>query len=168
MAKQLLLVRHGKSDRDSPTLKDFDRPLNHRGNKNAAAMAEKIHKKGWSSPLLVSSPANRAWSTAKHFARIWNISAEEIHTELSIYEADTTDLLKVVNKFSNEYSTIAMFGHNPGFTDFANYLTNADIYNIPTSGVLVISFDVNDWAEISQHTGNILLFDFPKNTEEAH
>ncbi len=62
--------------------------------------------------------------------------------------------------------TIAMFGHNPGFTDFANYLTDADIYNIPTSGVVVISFDVDDWAEISHHSGKVLLFDFPKSTEE--
>ncbi len=60
MAKQLLLVRHGKSDKDNPAIKDFDRPLNHRGHKNAAAMAEKILQKGWKAPLLVSSPANRA------------------------------------------------------------------------------------------------------------
>jgi phosphohistidine phosphatase len=168
MAKQLLLVRHGKSDRDNPQIKDFDRPLNHRGNKNAAVMAEKVLKKGWAAPLLVSSPANRAWSTAKHFARIWDIPEEEIQTDLSIYEANTTALLKVVNNFSNDHDRIAMFGHNPGFTDFANYLTDADIYNIPTSGVVIISFDVADWAEISHHSGTMQLFDFPKNTDEPY
>jgi len=168
MAKQLLLVRHGKSDKDDPTIEDFDRPLNHRGNKNAAFMADKILKKGWSAPLLVSSPAIRAYSTAKHFARIWDIPEEEIQTDLRIYEADTTDLMKVVTHFSNHYSTIALFGHNPGLTDFANYLSDAGIYNIPTSGVVVISFEVSDWAEISHQTGTVLLYDFPKNAEKPH
>ncbi|RZL32579.1 MAG: histidine phosphatase family protein, partial [Pedobacter sp.] len=34
MAKQLLLVRHGKSDWANLDLKDFDRPLNKRGKEN--------------------------------------------------------------------------------------------------------------------------------------
>jgi len=168
MTKQLLLVRHGKSDKENFNLKDFDRPLNHKGNKNSVAMAEKLLKKGVTAPLIVSSPALRALSTAKHFADVWNIPVEKIHTNLSIYEANTTALLQVVNGFSNNYQTIAVFGHNPGFTDFANYLSDADIYNIPTSGVVRIEFDLDDWAEISKHTGRLLLFDFPNNTEEPH
>jgi phosphohistidine phosphatase len=168
MAKQLLLVRHGKSDKDIPHVKDFDRPLNHRGNKNAHTMAEKLLEKGWTAPLLVSSPANRALSTAVHFAKVFNIPEEAIKTDLSIYEANTMALLKVVNGFPNQSEVIALFGHNPGITDFANYLTDADIYNIPTSGIVVINFDVSDWAEVSYHTGTMLLFDFPKNTDDSH
>ncbi|WP_432714406.1 SixA phosphatase family protein [Pedobacter sp.] len=168
MAKQLLLVRHGKSDHGHLHLKDFDRPLNHKGNKNTFAMAEKLASKELTAPLLVSSPALRAISTARHFAEAWNIPEDEIQKELSIYEANTTALLQVVNGLPNVFDTIAMFGHNPGFTDFANYLADTAIYNIPTSGVVILNFDVADWAEISHHTGTMLLFDFPKNTEEPH
>ena len=168
MAKQLLLVRHGKSEKEDHDLKDFDRPLNHKGNKNSVAMAEKLLKKHWSLPFLVSSPALRAFSTAKHFARVFDIQEDKIQTNKAIYEANTTALLQVVNSLLNEYDTIAIFGHNPGFTDFANYLADAHIYNIPTSGVVIINFDVEDWKEISRHTGTMLSFDFPNNTEEPH
>lgn len=168
MAKQLLLIRHAKSDKDNPELKDFDRPLNHRGNKSAPVMAAKILVQGFVPQLLVSSPALRAVSTAKHFAKEWAFPELSIQTDLSIYEANTTALLHVVNGFSNNYDSIALFGHNPGLTDFANYISDADIYNIPTAGVVIISFETNNWAEVSHHTGTMLLFDFPKNTEEPH
>ncbi|WP_432709979.1 SixA phosphatase family protein [Pedobacter sp.] len=166
MAKQLLLVRHGKSDRGNINLKDFDRPLNHTGNKNAHCMAERCLNKAVSTSVLVSSPAVRAFTTAKHFAQVWNRPAESIITDSSIYEADTKDLLKVVNSLSNDYHSAALFGHNPGFTDFANYLSDAKIYNIPTSGIVLLHFDTANWAEISYHTGTVLLFDFPKKAEE--
>ena len=166
MAKQLLLVRHGKSDRGYQQIKDFDRPLNHKGNKNAVCMAEKLLKKHHNTELIVSSPANRALSTAKHFARVWNMAETAIQTNQAIYESDTADLLTVLNDFSNEYNSVALFGHNPGITDFVNYLSDANISNIPTSGSVLIEFNIDDWAEASYHTGTMLLFDFPKNTEE--
>ncbi|MBG6236011.1 phosphohistidine phosphatase [Pedobacter sp. CAN_A7] len=166
MAKQLLLIRHGKSDHGNINLKDFDRPLNHTGNKNAHCMAERCLSKAITTSILVSSPALRALTTAKHFAQVWNRPEDSIITYSSIYEADTRDLLQVVNGLSNDYHSAALFGHNPGFTDFANYLSDAKIYNIPTSGIVLLHFDTTDWGEISYHTGTVLLFDFPKKTEE--
>ena len=166
MAKQLLLVRHGKSDKGNINLRDFDRPLNHTGNKNAHCMAERCLNKAITTTTLVSSPAVRALTTATHFAQVWNMPDDSIITNSSIYEADTTDLLQVVNSLSNDFHSVALFGHNPGFTDFANYLSDAEIYNIPTSGIVLLHFETDDWAEISYHTGTVLLFDYPKRTEE--
>lgn len=167
--KQLLLVRHGKSDwKDSRITSDFDRPLNHRGHKNAPAIAEKLLKKNLVPQHLISSPAVRAWSTAEHFAETWGFKIKDIQAEKLIYEANIMTLLKVVNSLSNTYDRIALFGHNPGFTDFANYLSDAGLYNIPTAGLVVLNFDTSNWAEIGHHTGTMLLFDFPKNTGEPH
>ncbi|MBC7418626.1 MAG: histidine phosphatase family protein, partial [Pedobacter sp.] len=43
MLRQLILVRHGKSDwKNVPAIADFDRPLNSRGKKNAQEMAERL------------------------------------------------------------------------------------------------------------------------------
>lgn len=167
MAKQLIVVRHGKSDWATGGIADFDRPLNHRGHKNAPEMADRLRKKSLIPNLLVSSPANRALTTAKHFADVWEMPQQEIQQEIDIYEANTTALLKVVNRLSNAYDRIALFGHNPGLTDFINYLADAHIYNMPTAGLVVIDFPVDDWAELSQHTGNLFLFDAPKNASEA-
>ncbi|WP_158800574.1 histidine phosphatase family protein [Pedobacter sp. L105] len=167
MAKQLILVRHGKSDQHTESGKsDFDRPLNHRGNKNAPEMAERLIKKNLVAELIVSSPAKRALTTAQHFAEVWEIPKKSIQLEPTIYEANTTALLKVVNRLDNDFDRIALFGHNPGLTDFINYLADAHVYNLPTAGLVVIDFPFDDWLLISRHTGNLLLLDSPKNGDD--
>ena len=165
MTKRIILVRHGKSDWADSGMTDFDRPLNHRGHKCAVEMAERISRKQLIPQLIVSSPAKRAFTTAQHFSEVWKMSAAEIQQEPSIYEANVTALLHVLNGLDNSYSNIALFGHNPGLTDFANYLADANIYNMPTAGIVVIDFPFDDWSMISEHTGTLFLFDFPKKPE---
>lgn len=164
MAKQLLLVRHGKSDWGNLDLKDFDRPLNKRGKENAPEMAERLINRGFKIDQIVSSPAKRAKSTAKYFAEAYQI--DQIQFEESIYEANTTALLKVVNGLNDAADQVVMFGHNPGFTDFANELSGADIYNIPTAGMVLISFPFDSWQMVSKGTGDLVFFDYPKNSDE--
>ncbi|SMC98538.1 SixA phosphatase family protein [Pedobacter nyackensis] len=161
--KHLLLVRHGKSEWGNAHLADFDRPLNPRGHRNAPEMAARLVQKDLVPQQLVSSPALRAITTAKHFAQAWKKSPEQIKENASIYEADVKALLNVVNGFNNKYDYIAVFGHNPGLTDFTNYLSDANIYNIPTCATVLIEFPVDDWELVSRHTGTLLRFDYPKS-----
>lgn len=167
MAKQLVLVRHGKSDWGNADVKDFDRPLNHRGKENAPEMAERLFNRNFKPDVLVSSPAKRAFTTSKYFAKQYNINKSDIILEPSIYDANIKTLLNVVNGLNNEYEKVIMFGHNPGFTDFANYLADAKIYNIPTCGIMLLSFPFNDWKMISANTGELVFFDYPKNSDEV-
>ncbi|MFW0718486.1 SixA phosphatase family protein [Pedobacter sp. N23S346] len=164
MAKQLLLVRHGKSDWGNLDLKDFDRPLNKRGKENAPEMAERLINKGFKFDLIVSSPAKRAKTTAKYFAEAYK--TDQIQFEEAIYEASSKTLLHIINGFKDEVDNVVMFGHNPGFTDLANELSDADLYNIPTAGMVLISFPFDSWAMVSKGTGEMVFFDYPKNSDE--
>jgi phosphohistidine phosphatase len=164
--KQLLLVRHGKSEWGNAHLADFDRPLNPRGHRNAPEMAARLLQKDLVPQLIVSSPALRAITTARHFSQAWKKSVEQIKEEVSIYEANVKTLLKLINNFNNKYDYIAVFGHNPGFTDLANYLSDANIYNIPTCGTVLIDFPFDDWEQVSHHTGRLLQFDYPKSLND--
>ena len=163
--KQLLLVRHGKSEWGNAHLQDFDRPLNPRGHRDAPEMALRLVQKNLVPEVLISSPALRAFTTASHFEQAWYRPVEKIKQDSSIYEAETPALLNVVNQIDNQYQRAALFGHNPGFTDFANYLTNANIYNLPTCGVVLIEFPVDDWKEIGNGSGTLVDFDYPKNPD---
>jgi phosphohistidine phosphatase len=166
MAKQLLLIRHAKSDWGSASLTDFNRPLNRRGNTNAPEMAERMVKQRIVPQLIVSSPAVRALTTARYFAKTWHIQSEDIVEEKAIYEANIKTLLTVVNQLDDQFEQIALFGHNPGLTDLANYLSNGHIYNMPTCSVVIIEFPFESWKEISSDTGKIVLFDYPKSDED--
>lgn len=166
MAKQLLLIRHAKSDWGSASLTDFNRPLNRRGNTNAPEMAERMVKQRIVPQLIVSSPAVRALTTAQYFAKTWHIANEDIVTEKAIYEANVKTLLGVINHLPDQFEQIALFGHNPGLTDLANYLSNGHIYNMPTCSIVIIEFPFDSWNEISSDTGKVVLFDYPKNEED--
>ena len=67
--KTLYIVRHAKSSWDNMGLRDFDRPLNGRGKASAPYMGQVMVQKGIRPDLIVSSPAKRAFSTAKLIAK---------------------------------------------------------------------------------------------------
>lgn len=163
--KQLIIVRHGKSDWGNADLTDFDRPLNTRGHKNAPEMVERLIKKGLKPALIVSSPALRAITTANYFAKGWNIETSAILQEETIYEANVKTLLQIVNRLKDSDESVALFGHNPGLTDFINYLTD-EYASMPTCGVAIIMFPFNQWELVSAETGNLSLFDYPKSSQD--
>jgi phosphohistidine phosphatase len=165
MAKQLLLIRHAKSDWGNADLRDFDRPLNKRGKANAPEMAERLVKQKIVPELIVSSPALRAITTASYFAEAWKMPIKAIQKEPSIYEAGIKTLVSIINQFDNKYNRIALFGHNPGLTDLVNYL-NSYIENMPTCSVVMLEFPFDDWRMVSADTAKVLLFDYPKNGDD--
>lgn len=159
--KRLFIIRHAKSSWRDSNLTDFDRPLNLRGQNDAPFMGEQLRLKEIRPDLILSSPAIRAKSTAQVIGGKLAYT-EEIVFDRDIYEATLNTLLTVVNNIDNEYETVFLFGHNPGFTHLVEYLSNEIIGNLPTCGVVGIAFDFDDWAMISSNTGNVFLYDYPK------
>ncbi|MEZ4949925.1 MAG: histidine phosphatase family protein [Saprospiraceae bacterium] len=143
--KTLFLIRHAKSSWDNPALDDFDRPLNKRGLKDAPFMAALIEAKNYIPDKIVSSPANRAITTARYFANAFNIPSEKILLNESIYEAYPDTLSKIIHQLDDAWDTVFLFGHNPGFTELANRYSNAFISNIPTCGIVRIMANVEEW-----------------------
>lgn len=162
MGKQLLIIRHAKSDWGNANLKDFDRPLNKRGRLNAPEMATRLVAQGIKPDLIVSSPALRAITTAHFFAAAWTIPSQEIVKNPNIYEASVRTLLSIINNLPNESKLVALFGHNPGLTELANYF-DGHIDNMPTCSTLLIEFPFDDWKMVSGATGKILFYDYPKS-----
>lgn len=141
--KTLILVRHAKSDRkNDPTIEDFDRPLNARGEQDASLMAERLAESGLRIDALVSSPALRARSTAGAFSRKLNLP---LQTDKCIYEAGVTQLLKTVRSFSDQHSAVILVGHNPGLSEFLRYLTDENYADLPTAGVAVVELPLKFW-----------------------
>ena len=166
MPKKLYIIRHAKSDwENAACTSDFNRPLNKRGQQAAPQMGKRLANKNLKPQLIITSPALRAFATAKYFAKTWNIKEFEIVLHPEIYEANIGILLNSINKFDNKFDSIAIFGHNPGLTDLVNYLTNSHIANMPTAGVVIIDFAIDNWAMVAGRTGEVVLFDYPKKQQ---
>ncbi|MDX3959852.1 histidine phosphatase family protein [Aliarcobacter skirrowii] len=162
--RELILIRHAKSDWSNPLLDDFERPLNKRGEKNAPFMAKILKKELQKPDLIISSPSFRTKLTLEYFLKEFEYKGEVIF-EKSIYEAPFENLLKVIKNIDDKYKTIFLIGHNPGLNDLANFLLGSFEDNIPTSGVLKIDFDTNSWKNISKDNSKLIFFKYPKMFE---
>lgn len=161
--KTLYLIRHAKSSWKYTHLDDIDRPLNKRGKRDAPEMGTRLKLRGIFPDLMISSPANRALTTCKTIADIVEYPSSKVQTYNDIYHGSVSTLLKVVKQLQKPFDIVFMFGHNPGFTDFANELTHSDLWNIPTSGVFGCQFEISDWSEVTLGSGKRIFYDFPKN-----
>lgn len=160
--KKLLLIRHAKSDWNDPSQKDFDRPLNERGKRDAPLMAHRLLDKKISVDAFISSPAKRARKTAEIFVNEFNRKKEEIIFSESLYLAVADVFFDVISKTPNEFISIAVFSHNPGITDFANLITNARIDNIPTCGIFAMKIKTDSWRDFKNAKKEFWFFDYPK------
>lgn len=160
--KRLFLVRHAKSSWSNANLQDFDRPLNKRGIRDAPFMAKMMVGKGIKPDQIVTSPANRAITTAQQFAAAQGIEHGELDIRHEIYEAYPELLLQLVRGFSDKADTIFMFGHNPGFTYLANMFDGDYIVNIPTCGIVEINANIKQWQDLGGTNGKIVNFYYPK------
>lgn len=128
-------------------------------------MGTKLLERKIQPDLIVSSPANRALSTASLIANELKYPIDQITHNQDIYAASTEQLLKVINQLPNTSNRVMIFGHNPGMSQVATYLTDENLV-YPTCAVAAIQFDMNSWTEVSGGTGKLLFFDYPKRYEE--
>lgn len=161
--KTLILVRHAKSSWDEAGMSDSERPLNDRGKKDAPEMAKRLRKRGLNVEKLVSSPAERAFRTARFFAKEFDIKKGDIQVEKSLYGALCSHFEEVVAGLKDQYSTVALFSHNPGITDYANTLTHVRTDNLPTCGIFAVQAQAESWKDFAKAEKSFLFFDYPKN-----
>lgn len=161
--KVVYFVRHAKSSWSDMSLKDFDRPLNKRGKRDAPFMAQKLKEFGVQPDAIISSPANRAITTARHFAAALDIKPKKIIQEEGIYEAWGQAVIKIIQALPNQLETILVFGHNPAFTMIANSFSGGrDIDNVPTCGIVKVEATIDHWNDFEGATGKVKDFYYPK------
>ena len=165
--KTIILVRHAKSSWKNASLDDFDRPLNKRGKMNAPFMGEKLQERRIMPNLILSSPAKRARKTAVAVAKAIGYPKKKIIFDEKIYHASAWYLFEMVRNLDDDYETIMLFGHNPGFNDFADMLLKKNqVYNIVTTGVYCIKFNVDQWKNMREGQGESVFYDYPKRYQD--
>lgn len=152
--KTLLIARHGKAEDHSLNKTDFERRLKERGKEDVDKVASLLKSK-YKIQHIVSSPAKRAYQTAKIYAKIFDIEKSSIELNEHIYEASLSTLLNVINNLNDGYDHILICGHNPSFEYIIEYLSGEEIIELPTSGVGIIEFEFDQWKLIASGTGNL-------------
>jgi len=156
-------MRHAKSSWDFEELSDHDRPLDNRGRKDAPLMGRELVSREITIDLLMSSTAVRALTTATLIARELEYDTDKIAIEEEIYKADKQELLNIITSIPNQFDNVMLIGHNNTITELANLLSPDLIPEIPTTGVVALSFECGTWSEITKENATLQFFDYPKN-----
>ncbi|MEQ8220209.1 MAG: histidine phosphatase family protein [Arenibacter sp.] len=147
--KTAILVRHGKSSWEY-NVSDRDRPLMERGIKDVNKVAKEFSSNSIHIDAAYSSPANRALHTAMIFLRTINFPYSQFELSNELYDFSGEDVYRFIRGLNNNKDTVLIFGHNEAFTHIANSLGNMYIDNVPTSGLVQLKFDTNEWSTVTK------------------
>ena len=159
--KTLFLVRHAKSSWRDTSLSDKDRPLGKRGKRDAPKAGDRLSRRNVAPDLILSSPATRAFTTAKIIAARLGYEPKGIVVENRLYPGDVDDLLSVIHHLDDRLARVMLFGHNPGLTELVHELSST-ITHMPTCAVAELTFDANSWSNIGKADLAGAALDYPK------
>ena len=163
--KHLYLFRHAKSSWSDSSLSDFARPLNKRGKRDVPLMAGRMAAMDEQPDMIMSSPAKRARRTARGIGAALGFGKKEIVLDDDLYNFSSRGLLDVIMKTPASVKVLAVVGHNHGLTECAEMLSGESLINVPTCGLVLISFHISSWDMVVRGRGNMLLFDYPKRLQ---
>ena len=155
--KTIVFIRHGKSSWEFP-VSDIDRPLKIRGKTDALLVANEFLMQHFHPDLVVSSPAKRAIDICRIFMLKLNILDEILQINPTIYDFSGSSTADFIKSLDNNYQKVMLFGHNYAFTALANLFGNSYIENLPTSGLVMINFNVDQWQNIDKGTTELIIF----------
>jgi phosphohistidine phosphatase len=166
----LTLIRHAKSSWDDAVPRDFDRPLNKRGERAAITMGVWVKRNGLTFDHVVASPAVRVIDTIDQFVKGTG-GRMEPNWDRRIYLASSATLMDVLRDQADEHKNLLMVGHNPGLEDLVLDLTLdgelrervEDKY--PTATVAQMTLPVDRWPDARAHSATLVAFIRPRDLD---
>lgn len=159
LVRQLLLMRHGKSDWDADYGPDHDRPLSRRGVRSARLMGRMLAESDLAPDHVISSSAVRALSTAQLAAESGRWTAEVV-ANAGLYETGVDSVLGFAAE-APDISRLMLVGHQPTWSMLVRKLTGA-FAEMKTASVAVIDLPIGRWAELPESGGALISLYHPR------
>jgi phosphohistidine phosphatase len=151
--KTLYIIRHAESNRIGSITSDYERTLSMKGKKDILLITNKLIELDFNPDQVICSSSKRTVSTAQLICTEINYPLKDIIFKRSIYESSVNTLISLINSLPNNKNEIAILGHNPSITELSNYLTDELIVNMPTSSIIKIELEIDNWNEIIRGIG---------------
>lgn len=171
--KLLGLLRHAKSDWGDANLRDFDRGLNERGRRGAAAIGAHIRDHGTRWDTLLASPAVRVKETLDVA-----LPGVEPVFDTRLYLASFETILEAVQSHAAETAgeprAVLVSGHNPGLHELILELVSpsheTDLFReaaikFPTAAYAILECPVDSWADLKPRTAKLAHFARPRDLD---
>ncbi|GKT12774.1 MAG: phosphohistidine phosphatase [Thiomicrorhabdus sp.] len=170
--RELILLRHAKSEWKNTDLADIDRPLSDKGKKSAVKLGKWLKSESLIPDLILVSPAKRAQQTLR---RICSENSVNTITMDNLYLADLTMLLQILAETPNT-KRVMIIGHNQGLERLLSYLQHSDSDTPPSQNPEHKSVNLfptasmahfilpDDWTALEPGDGKLIQFMRAKET----
>ena len=156
---RLILLRHAKAAPHAGG-GDSERPLTHRGRRDAARVGDYLAGHSLFPDLAVVSTAKRTRETLDLALETFGEPCP-VYAEPRLYLAEAPTLLELMLATPPFVQLLLAVGHNPGFHDYAltmvghgDPVTRARLEaGFPTAAFAVIDFEAQSWADVQPGAG---------------
>ena len=148
--KTLYIIRHG----DSPFIqgaKDFERPLSEMGRYDAINIGLHLSEDYPSPSYILSSAAQRAITTARIIGAELEFDTTAITAKEKLHNASMQTVMQAIINIPEKHDCAMVFGHNPGLSALASYLTGEN-FNMGTCNTVLLNVETDTWNELSKDT----------------
>ena len=164
--KNLLLLRHAKSDWGVYYETDHDRPLSPRGKSAARLIGSYLASVGPLPEVILTSSALRAKTTAE-MAKESGSWPSSIVSSRDLYGAEPESILHLLQQQEDSIETLMLVGHNPTWESLAHLLIGGGSLRFPTGALARIKFAATGWLEISFGQGTLSWLVTPKQLKKT-
>lgn len=166
--RELMVLRHGKSDWDAGDGDDFTRPLARRGRRASRRIGQWLASRNLVPEAVLSSPATRARVTAGIICESLTLPPARVRWEQGLYDASSgTDLLPLLAAVPGDIGRVMLIGHNPVLEELVRYLCDESLQAhearklMPTAAVARLAMPA-DWARLDAGCARVLELVRPK------
>ena len=158
--RDLLILRHAKSDWDADYPEDHERPLNRRGVRAAKRIGRHLAKTENVPELALSSSAVRARTTVELAAEAggWRC---EVEIRGGLYGASGEGWLQEIADVPSDVERLLVAGHEPTCSAVVHRLTGARA-RMPTAAVACVRLPASGWRETGSRGGELQWLIMPK------
>lgn len=158
--KSICLLRHAKSDWDSPFITDKERGLSNRGIRNASSLRKFLRIRGLTFDAALVSEAKRAQDTFRIINKS-NTITENISILQELYDADREVYLQNIHKLPDVFHSVLFVGHNPEMESICTYLLGLEqspFTKFSTCSLVLLHFNTDDWIKIPDTKATLSLY----------
>lgn len=160
MKFSLYIMRHAKSDWSGADTRDFDRPINARGEKDAQGIGQWMADNDKIPQHIISSSAVRAkQTTALVLEAFTDCAPEKVSYQKDLYLADLETLLECIQKYKKGVNSLMIVAHNPGLEELVHYLStqSAKLKSMTTANLAIFEYPDSEF-DVYRDKGKLVEF----------
>lgn len=174
--KQVIVLRHAKTEAGGDTKRDIDRVLMERGRRDAAAMAQYFKAQGHGCDLVLCSNAARTRETLSIFQPI-ACAAAPVDMRSDLYLAEANEMLALMRDLDNDLQSVLFVCHNPGAAEFVQMMCHPPLNvreegrhrrmraKFSTCSLAVIELETDHWQGARIQKGVLADFMRPRDLD---